>query len=369
MLMARRPRLQTVSYFIHHCFMRRPKSIVHAIAAVIAVLIFHDGAAAQDQFYAGKQVRLITHVGPASGYAVWARLVTNHLGRNIPGKPAIILQSMPGGGGVKAANYLYEMASRTGLELGAVNRLVPTLSIMGAAGVNFESSQFGWLGSPTSESNLCVVTKATPVQTIDDLFKTEVIVGTDGVGSGLHIFPTALNAVLGTKFKVIDGYKDSGDVLLAMDRGEIQGACQSAETLLNSRGDAIKSGAWRAILQGGLARHPDFPDVPFVIDYAKTPEKKQLLEFLYASQSFGRPYLTPPGLPRERLMLLRTAFDADDARPGLPGGRRQAAAQGLADFGRHDGSDDRRSETHAEGDRRDRRQADRRRRELAISLT
>jgi tripartite-type tricarboxylate transporter receptor subunit TctC len=307
---ASRRRLQIALLLIHHCSMLLPKAIAHSLAAAIAVVISHGSALAQDPFYAGKQVRMITHVGPASGYAVWARLVSNHLGRNIPGSPTIILQSMPGGGGLKAANYLYAMAPKNGLELGAVNRLVPTLSIMGATGASFDSSQFGWLGSPTSESNLCVVNKNTPVRTIEDLLKTEVIVGTDGVGSGLHIFPTALNAVLGTKFKVIDGYKDSGDVLIAIDRGELQGACQSAETLLNSRGDALRSGEWRAILQGGLARHPDFPDVPFVIDHAKTPEQKQVLEFLYASQSFGRPYLAPPGLPRERLMLLRAAFDA-----------------------------------------------------------
>jgi len=220
-----------------------------------------------------------------------------------------VVQSMPGGGGLKAANYLYAMAPKNGLEIGAVNRLIPTTSIMGAAGATYDSSRFGWLGSPTSESNLCVVTKSAPVRGIDDLLTREAIVGTDGVASGGHIFTTALNVVLGTKFKIIDGYKDSGEVLLAMDRGEIHGTCQSAETLLRSRGDALKSGAWRAILQGGLTPNPDSPDVPFVIDYAKTTTQKQVLEFLYASQSFGRPYLAPPGLPPARLAALRTAFD------------------------------------------------------------
>jgi tripartite-type tricarboxylate transporter receptor subunit TctC len=189
-------------------------------------LDFHDSASAQisgGQFYAGKQIKLITHVGPASGYSVWARLVAAHLGRHIPGAPSIIIQNMPGGGGMKAANYLYAMASKAGLELGAVNRLVPTLSIMGSPGANFDSAQFGWLGSPASGTNLCIVSKATPVHTVDDLLTNEVIVGTDGVGSGMHIFPTALNSVFGTRFKVIDGYKDTGDVILAIDRGEIQG--------------------------------------------------------------------------------------------------------------------------------------------------
>jgi tripartite-type tricarboxylate transporter receptor subunit TctC len=303
-------------------FMRGIKVILFASAAAGLFATCCGPVWAQNStasFFAGKQIKLITHVGPASGYAVWARLIAAHLGRNIPGSPSIILQSMPGGGGVKAANYLFALAPKTGLELGAVNRLVPTLSIMGAASANFDSSQFGWLGSPTSESNLCVVTKAAPVRSIDDLLTKEVIVGTDGVGSGLHIFPTALNAVLGTKFKVIDGYKDSGDVLIAMDRGEIHGACQSAETLLNSRGEALRTGEWRPLLQGGLARHPDFPDVPFVIDYAKNHAQRQILEFLYASQSFGRPYLAPPGLPAERLAVLRAAFEKTMRDPDFLG--------------------------------------------------
>lgn len=292
--------------------MKDPKAIVFAITTAISLVIFHGRASSQnlaEQFYAGKQMRLITHVGPASGYSIWARLVGTYLGRHIPGSPSIVVQNMPGGGGLKAVNYIYSLAPKDGLEIGAVNRLVPTMSIMGAAGANFDSSEFGWLGSPTSESNMCVVTKGSPIRNIDDLFNKETIVGTDGVGSGLHIFPTALNAVLGTRFKVIDGYKDSGDVLLAMDRGEIHGACQSVETLIRSRGDALRTGEWRAILQGGLARNADFPDVPFIIDYAKTPTQKQVLQFLYASQSFGRPYLTPPSLPAERLVALRKAFE------------------------------------------------------------
>ena len=154
---------------------------------------------------------------------------------------------------MKAANYLFSLASKDGLELGAVNRLVPTLSIMGSPGATFDSGQFGWLGSPASDTNLCIVSKATPIRTVDDLLNTEVIVGTDGVGSdnGKHV-PTALNSVLGTKFKIIDGYNSTGYVLLAIDRGEIQGLCLSAETLTDMRGDLSKTGEWRAILQAGM---------------------------------------------------------------------------------------------------------------------
>src|SRR4051794_40484595 len=288
------------------------KAIVLAIASAFACVLLPGDTSAQtsrEQFYAGKQIKLTTHVGPASGYSVWARLVGAHLGRHIPGTPSVIVQNMPGGGGIKAANYLYSQAPKDGLELGAINRLTPTWSIMRSQGVNFDAAQFGWLGSPASDTNLCIVSKAAPVRTADDLFSKEVIVGTDGVGSGMHIFPAALNSVLGTKFKIIDGYKDTGDVILALDRGEIQGLCLSSETLTNMRGNSFKSGEWRPILQAGLTVSADFQDVPVILDRAKTTEQKQILSFLFASQAFGRPYLAPPGLAPERFAALRKAFD------------------------------------------------------------
>ena len=287
---------------------RRLGAIVLAVV-MAGLLSGFPGASAQDQFYAGKQIKLITHVGPSSGYNVWARLVAAHLGRHIPGTPSVIVQNMPGSGGLQATNYIYSLASKDGLELGALNRLVPTWSIMGYRGAKFDAAQFGWLGSPASDTNLCIVTRRAPVQNVDDLMSKEVVVGTDGVGSGMHIYPTALNSILGTRFKIIGGYKDTGDVILAIDRGEVHGLCLSAETLTSMRGASFKSGEWRPILQTGLTASPEFPDVPLIYDRAKTTEQKQLLSFLFGSQAFGRPYLAPPGLAPERLAVLRQAFD------------------------------------------------------------
>lgn len=287
---------------------RCPKAIALAVG-MTALLFDFPGASAQDQFYAGKQIKLITHVGPSSGYNVWARLVAAHLGRHIPGTPSIVVQNMPGSGGLQATNYMYSIASKDGLELGALNRLVPTWSIMGYRGAKFDAAQFGWLGSPASDTNLCIVTKRAPIQSVDELMSKEVVVGTDGVGSGMHIYPTALNSILGTKFKIIGGYKDTGDVILAIDRGEVHGLCLSAETLTSMRGDSFKSGEWRPILQTGLTASPEFPEVPLIFNRAKTTEQKQLLSFLFASQAFGRPYLAPPGVAPERLAMLRQAFD------------------------------------------------------------
>jgi tripartite-type tricarboxylate transporter receptor subunit TctC len=261
-----------------------------------------------EQFYKGSQVKLIASAGPGSGYTIWVHFIGQYLGKFIPGNPNIVVTQMAGAGGLIAANYLYSVAPKDGREIAALAREAPALAILGAKGVSYDAEALNWLGSPTSESNICVVSSKSPVQTIDDLFKHETIVGSDGVGSGMHIFPTALNAILSTKFKSITAYSDSGVVLLALDRGELAGVCQSADTLMRARGDAIRSGALRVILQGGLKPNPKFPGVPFVLDLAKTEPERQALRFLYAGQALGRPYAVPPGVPKERVAALRKAF-------------------------------------------------------------
>jgi len=179
---------------------------------------------------------------------------------------------------------------------------------MGAAGVRYDSLKFNWLGSPTSETNVCFVDKDAPVRSVEDLRSKELVLGTDGAGSGMHIYPTALNALVNTRFKIIDGYTETGTVLLAIDRGEIQGACLSAASIFQARGDALRSGRLRLILQGGLAPDPRFPTVPFAPDLAANDEERQALRFVYSSETFGRPYVAPPGIPPERLTALRQAF-------------------------------------------------------------
>ena len=279
-----------------------------AAAALLLASAAGAQAATVEEFYHGSTLRLISSAGPASGYTLWAHFMAQYLPKHIPGNPQIIVQSMGGAGGLIAMNHMYNQASKDGREIGAVGREVSVLSLMGHEGAKYDALKFNWLGSPTSESNICIARADSPIRTTDDLFKHEFLVGTDGVGSGMHIFPTALNSLLGMKFKPIDGYADTGVVLLAVDRGEVYGSCQSAETLMQQRGDAIRSGKIRVVLQAGLHPNPDFPDAPFVYDLAKTEEQRQALRFLYASLTFGRPYLAPPGVPAERVAALRQAF-------------------------------------------------------------
>jgi tripartite-type tricarboxylate transporter receptor subunit TctC len=179
----------------------------------------------------------------------------------------------------------------------------------------FDATKFKWLGSPTSETNICAVNKDSPWQKPEDYFTKDLLVGTDGVGSGMHIYPVALNQILGTKFRVIDGYADSGVVLVAADRGELNGSCQSAETLMRARGPQIRSGEMKVVLQAGLKPDPHFKGVPFVMDLAKTDDQKQALRFLFSSLGFGRPFVMPPGTPDDKVAVLQKAFTDTFADP------------------------------------------------------
>ena len=261
-----------------------------------------------EAFYRGSQIKLISEAGPSSGYTAWARLIGQYLPRHLPGQPNIVVQSMGGAGGLIASNYMYSVAAHDGRELAAMSRETALMALMGAGGVRYDPLGFNWLGSPTSETNMCFVEKNAPVRTLADLRTREVLLGTDGAGSGMHIYPTALNALVNTKFKIIDGYAETGGVLLAIDRGEIQGACLSSATITQTRGEALRSGRLRFILQGGLAPDPRFPDVPYVLDLASNDEQRQALRFLYSAEAFGRPYAAPPGVPGERVAALRKAF-------------------------------------------------------------
>jgi tripartite-type tricarboxylate transporter receptor subunit TctC len=264
--------------------------------------------AAVEAFYKGSQIKLISEAGPSSGYTAWARLIGQYLPRHLPGQPSIVVQSMGGAGGLIASNYMYSVAGHDGREIAAMSREAALMALMGAPGVRYDSLRFNWLGSPTSETNVCFVGNDAPVHTLADLRTKELLLGTDGAGSGMHIYPTALNALVNTKFKIIDGYAETGGVLLAIDRGEVQGACLSSVTITQSRGEALRSGRLRFILQGGLAPDPRFPDVPFVADLASNDEQRQALRFLYSAEAFGRPYAAPPGVPPERVAALRKAF-------------------------------------------------------------
>jgi tripartite-type tricarboxylate transporter receptor subunit TctC len=281
-----------------------------ALAGIGAVLI-NDACASPQTGFEGKTLRIVVGYAAGTEYDHWARLIGRHIGRHLKGTPSVVVENMPGAGSIKATSYLFAQAPKDGTVIGAIGRDVITLPLTNpTAGSRFEALKFGWLGSPTTETNACVGNAAAGLRTARDLFAKELIVGGTGAGTGTAIYPRVLNGFLGTKFKITDGYKSSTEVLLAMKRREVDGICQSYSYISGQESKSISDGSIVVLLQGGIKPNPQLKGVTFARDLATTPEQLQGIDFLYSSQAYARPFITPPDLPKAVLASLRDAFDA-----------------------------------------------------------
>jgi tripartite-type tricarboxylate transporter receptor subunit TctC len=265
-------------------------------------------AAAQTPNLAGKNVTMLIGFGPGGGYDLWGRVVARHIGKHLPGNPTVVPQNMPGGGSFTAANNIYTIAPKDGTVLGIIARDAPLGPLTGAAGARFDPLKITWVGTPTTETNVCISTEKAKVKTFQDVTENELIIGNTGVGTGTYSYPKALNGLLGTKFKLISGFPSSSDVFLAMERGEVDGICESLDSVVGKRPDWISGRKVNVLFQGGVEANSELKDAPFIVDLARTPEQKQSIEFLYAGQGIGRPFVAPPDLPADRLKMLRDAF-------------------------------------------------------------
>src|SRR5262245_27654312 len=212
-------------------------------AALLVALIAVEHATAQPQIgtFAGKTVNLIIGFGPGGGYDLWGRIVARHIGKHLPGTPNVVPQNMPGGGSFNAANHIYTIAPKDGTVMGLIARDAPLGPLTGAAGARFDPLKITWVGTPTNETNVCIAmnTDKVKVKTYQDLLQHELIIGNTGVGTGTYSYPKALNGILGTKFKLISGFPSSSDVFLAMERGEVDGICESLDSVVGKRPDWI----------------------------------------------------------------------------------------------------------------------------------
>jgi tripartite-type tricarboxylate transporter receptor subunit TctC len=265
---------------------------------------------AQADVFAGKTVQMIIGFGPGGGYDLWGRTVARHIGKHLAGKPNVVPQNMPGAGSFVATSHIYNVAAKDGSVLGIIARDAALGPLTGAAGARFDATKLSWLGTPTKETNVCIAFHTANVKTAQDLFAQELIVGDTGPGTGTRAYPKALNDLIGTRFKVVGGFPSSADVFLAMERGEVDGICESLDSVKNRRPDWIPKKTISILFQGGAAPDPDLKDVPFVLDLARDDEQRRAIEFLYAGQGIGRPFVAPPGLPPDRLKMLRDAFRA-----------------------------------------------------------
>jgi tripartite-type tricarboxylate transporter receptor subunit TctC len=287
-----------------------------AIASGVVALV---PAAAQGPSLAGKNVTMVIGFGPGGGYDAWGRVVARYIGKHLPGNPNVVPQNMPGGGSFNAANHIYTIAPKDniytiapkdGTVLAIIARDAPLGPLTGAPGARFDPLKISWIGTPTTETNICISMARAKVRTFKDLQESELIIGNTGVGTGTYSYPKALNGIFGTKFKLISGFPSSTDVFLAMERNEVDGICESLDSVISKRLDWIATRKVNVLFYGGAKPTIDLHGAPFIVDLGRNAEEKQALEFLYAGQGIGRPFVAPPNLPAERLKMLRDAFKA-----------------------------------------------------------
>ena len=286
--------------------------LVHTFCAAAMVAAVPVAAQAQsvEQFYKGKTINLYIGYATGGGYDFFGRLTARHMGRHIPGNPTIVPQNMPGAGSLKAANYLYAVAPKDGTALGIITQTVAIEEALGTQGVQYKSAGFNWVGRVTSNVEISLMWHTSKVQSIEDAKKIAVPVAGTGPGSPAEVYPKVLNAVIGTKFKVITGYPGSNDGLIAMERGETDGALTSWNTTKTSKKNWLDEKKIAIIVQYAPERHPDLPNVPTAVELGSTPEQKKVLELFVSGAAVGRSILTTPNVPADRLKALRGAFDA-----------------------------------------------------------
>jgi tripartite-type tricarboxylate transporter receptor subunit TctC len=269
-------------------------------------------------FYRGKTVTLIVGYSSGGGYDTYTRILARHLGKHIPGNPAIVVQNMPGAGSLKMANHLYNVAPKDGTVLGTFSRGMAMEPLIGGQNVQFDATKFTWLGSGTNETSVFVVWHAASVKTWDDLLGKEFTVGGEGSGSDPDIYALLLKNAFGAKFKLISGYPGTTELALAIERGEIDSrASWSWSSLKALKPHWIAEKKVNFPVQLNLTRGAELQQVPLVTEYARSDAQRQMLRLILSRQEMARPYAAPPGIPEDRKAALRKAFDDAWADPEL----------------------------------------------------
>ena len=265
-------------------------------------------AQSSEDFFTGKQIKLIISTGPGGGYDTNARLFARFYGAHIPGNPAIVPQNMPGAGGIRASSFVYSGAPKDGTTIGVVDSSNLIQPLLKNTRDQFDPTKVNWLGNMSSEPSLCVSWHETPIKTTEDFLTKEFIVGGSGAGGQLEVYPKILNSILGTKMKVISGYTGGNEVVLAMERGEVQGRCGwSLSGIESTRAGWLADKKVNILVQLG-DKAPELPNVPEAAELAKSQEQKDVLQLIFSDRKVQRPFMAPPGVPEARVALMRTAF-------------------------------------------------------------
>jgi tripartite-type tricarboxylate transporter receptor subunit TctC len=283
-----------------------------ALRALLIVLLANAlaGAARADDFYKGRTINLYVGSGPGGGYDQFGRLVARHLGQFVPGQPVVVPHDMPGAGSLAAMNFVYNNAPRDGTVLEIGTPSIALVELTRNPGVRFESARLNWIGRVASLANVTFTWKTSKVRTIDDATRTESLIASIADASPLALYPRVMNNTIGTRFKVITGYADSNDTLLAVERGEVEGSTVSWATLSATRRKWIDERSINILVQYQMFRSPQLPDVPAEVELARTDEERQILSLFAKGAEVGYSIASTPDTPPERIAMLRDGFSA-----------------------------------------------------------
>jgi len=282
------------------------------IFVIISILlVWGSPVSALDSFFKDKTMRIIVGSSPGGGYDTYSRVISRHMGKHIPGNPTIIVENKPGAGFLIAANHMYKVAKPDGLTIGNFIGGLFLQQLLGKPGIEFDSRKFEYVGAPAQDNYMCGVSKTLGITSAEQWLasKTPVKIGGVGAGSGTDDIPRVLAATIGLPIQLVTGYKGTADVRLAFDSGEVQGVCNAWESSKTSWRKELDSGDILILLQTIAKPHPDLPKVPLSISFAKTDEARKLIQVgVHDFAATARPYVLPPGTPKDRVQILRKAF-------------------------------------------------------------
>ena len=281
-------------------------------AAITATLLLGTGARADDvaDFYRGKRINLVIGYGTGGGYDTYARLLARFIGKNLPGNPNVIAQNMPGAASRGAANWLFNVAPRDGTAIAMLSQSTPVDQALGAAGIQFDARRFNWIGNMVVVNNILFVWAQTGVRSIEDARHKPLAIGSTGASSPSVLYPQVSNNLLGTKFRIVSGYPGGGDINLAVERREVDGRGSDSWASLKANSSRwLNERLVNILFQIGPHREVDLPDVPLWRELGQTDEQREILDILSGDIAVGRPILTAPGVPADRVRALRKAFD------------------------------------------------------------
>jgi tripartite-type tricarboxylate transporter receptor subunit TctC len=294
-------------------------SVKRIFAAMLVCVTTQVAFAAEspNDFYVGKQIRVIVSTQAGGDYDLWMRFISPYISKYIPGKPTLVVQNMPGAGSIVATNYLFNAAARDGTVIGMIGRNLPFQSLMGEKSIKFDLTKANWIGNPEVTNRVCAQRPIPEVKSAQDLFEHQILIGGAGAGGALSVIPQLVSRMLGMKLKLIEGYQGPRDIILAMERGELNGVCMSVTAIDNIRPGWIDSGKIKLLFNMEKNRLKDYSDVPSIFELAKTEDERRMLSLFSVGVTFGRPIVAPPDVPAERVALLRTAFEKAMTDPEL----------------------------------------------------